>query len=228
VTMTIWRGFEIGEIQFLRKVDLSRLRVDHRTEKAWEGDCWSNSDTSASDGLSGAMNLESVILPANMWRVPKFFCNNCPRLSHVGMSYCTELLAVEYAAFGGCRSLREFSFPSTLRRLDYSFHGASIITIDLSGTAVEHVNISEMMLLERIVLPRRCMLSVHGGVPRLRTVTFGAYSLLYAWSPRMLRFESMERRKRDASLPVQSSGRQSYAFAEVACVLGRDSFPFPP
>jgi hypothetical protein len=228
VIMTNWRKFEPDELQFVRTIDMSSLKIDYSKPPPW-GVRWNSRDRdSGGEGLSGAMYLEWLKLPAEMVSVPCFFCNGCPRLSHVETSACKWLVSTDYAAFAGCRSLRDFRFPSTFLRLDYSFAGTSIVAIDFTGTRVERVRISEMMWLERLVVPRWCVLSIEAGVPRLRTVIFGAYGSLYGWSPRILRFESLQSANPEPFLSLISGTRPAYAFAEVACVLGRDSFPFPP
>jgi hypothetical protein len=228
VTMTKWRKFEPHELQFVRTIDMSGLKIDYSKPPPW-GVRWNSRDRdSGGEGLSGAMYLESLHLPAGMISVPCFFCNGCPRLSHVETSGCKWLVSTDYAAFAGCHSLRDFRFPSTFLRLDYSFGRTSIVTIDLTGTRVERVTISEMLRLERLVVPRQCVLSVEAGVPRLQIVTFGAYGSLYAWSPRNLRFQSFLSATSQRGLSLVGGGAGTYAFAEVACVLGKESFPFPP
>jgi hypothetical protein len=131
---------------------------------------------------------------------------------------------IGWSAFDGCRSLREFICPSTIRKVDGAFAGTSIICLDLSETRAESVSVHDMKCLERLVLPRRCTLFGASGIPALRSVAFGTCGRgLFGWSPRQVRFTSLVAPTIGGPLTGDTS-----TFAEVARVLGRESFPFPP
>jgi hypothetical protein len=93
----------------------------------------------------------------------------------------------------------------------------------LSGTQADSVSLMSMKFLERLVLPRRCILNSAPGLPALRSVTLGACNEFYDWKPREVRFESLAAPTKGGLLVASTR-----AFAGVACVLGRESFPFPP
>jgi hypothetical protein len=133
------------------------------------------------------------------------------------------LEVIEFAAFQGCRSLREFVFPSMIRAVSLAFGVTSIVCLDLSGTEAESVSLMSMKFLERLVLPRRCNLNCASGLPALRSVTVGVCNKFDGWNPREVRFESLAAPTKGGLLVASTR-----AFAEVACVLGRESFPFPP
>jgi hypothetical protein len=54
-------------------------------------------------------------------------------------------------------------------------------------------------------------------------VTFGVCGEETHWSPREVRFESLAAPAKGGPLAVDAR-----VFGEVACVPGRESFPFPP
>jgi hypothetical protein len=106
--------------------------------------------------------------------------------------------------------------------IDATFGGTAMVGLDLSGTRAKTVSVWYMKFLERLVLPRGCFLHGVAGLPSLRSVTFGTCDLLCSWNPREVRFESLA--SPDDGAPLATS---THAFAEVGCVLGRESFPFP-
>jgi hypothetical protein len=61
------------------------------------------------------------------------------------------------------------------------------------------------------------------GLPALRSVTFGVCRAPSGWNPCQVRFESLT-----APVIGEQLGVGTRVFAEVARVLGRESFPFPP
>jgi hypothetical protein len=131
---------------------------------------------------------------------------------------------IGWEAFDGCRSLREFAFPSMVRRVCAAFAGTSIVCLDLSETWAESVNVHAVKCLERLLLPRRCTLFGASGLPGLRCAAFGMCGgWLFGWSPRQVRLESLVAPASGGPLAGDAT-----TFAEVACVLGRESFPFPP
>jgi hypothetical protein len=88
-----------------------------------------------------------------------------------------------------------------------------------------------MKCLERLVLPRGCTLFGASGLPALRSVAYGVCSDgLLSWNPRQVRFESLVAPAIGgpaSAIGGPLTGRTT-TFADVACVLGRESFPFPP
>jgi hypothetical protein len=206
VTLTVWRMFPDDQLDFVRSMDLSA--VDELPK-------WGS--------LSGSFFIESVILPTRLRALPGDFARGCARLSHVGTAGCRALEKIGCDAFRCCRSLREFVFPSMVREVDSAFTGTSIVSVDLSGTQARSMSVVGMGLLESLRLPRCCILKVAFGLPALRSVTFGACDDFWCTSPREVRFESLASPAQGGSLAVGTC-----AFAEVACVSGRESFPFPP
>jgi hypothetical protein len=206
MTLKFWGQLPKGQLRFLRSIDLSALGVP-----PW------------GETLSRAHILESVTLPARIRVVPDDFFKQCPRLCHVGTTHCAALEEVGLQAFLGCRNLREFVFPLTVRKVGAAFGGTSIVRLDLSETLAESVEVQDMKFLERLVLPRRCILESVFGLPALRSVTFGLCGEETRWSPREVRFESLAAPAKGGPLAVGAC-----AFGEVACVLGCESFPFPP
>jgi hypothetical protein len=207
VTLTVWRSFPRDQLRFVRSLDLSTLGELPRGET-----------------LSGSFYLESVILPARLRVIPEGFFGWCPRLSHVGTGGCVALEEIGSSAFEGCRCLREFVFPSTIRKAYSAFAGTSIICIDLSETRAELFSGHEMKCLKQLLLPRGCTLSGASGLPALRSVAFGTCRRWPSgWNPCQVRFESLV-----APRVGGQSTRDTRTFAEVANVLGRESFPFPP
>jgi hypothetical protein len=206
VTLTVWGRVQKSQLRFVRSINLSAL-----------------GELPARETLSGLNFLELVILPARIRVVPRFFFAQCPRLSHVGTTDCVALEEIGWNAFLGCRNLREFVFPLTVRKVRPAFGGTSIVRLDLSETRAESVEAQGMKILELLVLPRRCILKSAFGLPALRSVTFGACDEETRWSPREVRFESLTAPAKDGPLAVGVG-----VFGEVACLLGRESFPFPP
>jgi hypothetical protein len=211
MTLTVWRWIPVTERRFVRSFDLSAVGELPRGHGCWN-----------------SFFLESVTLPVRLRALPSLFFARCPRLSHVGTAGCMVLEEIGWDAFGGCRRLREFVFPSIVRTVNDPFGGTSITCLDLSGTRAESVAVRDMKFLERLVLPRRCVLKRVCGLPALRTVTFGARPGYidvrsdFGGNPREVRFESLAAPAKGGPLWTGTC-----AFAEVACVLGRDSFPFP-
>jgi hypothetical protein len=207
VTLTLWRRLPKDQLRFVRSIDLSTL-----------------GELPGSETVAGSFFLESVILPARLRVIPDGFFKRCPRLSHVGTSGCVALEKIAWCAFDGCRSLREFSFPSTIRTVGGAFAGTSIVCLDLSETRADRINVHDMKCLVRLVLPRCCTLGSASGLPALRSVAFGTCGRwLFSWSPRQVRFEGLVTRALGGLLTGGTS-----TFGEVACVLGRESFPFAP
>jgi hypothetical protein len=203
----MWRRLPNTELRFVRSLDLSTL-----------------GELPGGETLSGSFSLETVILPARLRVLPESFLSRCPRLSHVGTSGCVALEEIMLNAFDGCRSLREFVFPSMVREVEWAFAGTSVVCLDLSETRAESVNVHDMKCLERLVLPRGCTLFGASGIPALRGVAFGACcDGIFGWNPRQVRFESLVAPTIDGPLTGGTS-----TFAEVARVLGREAFPFPP
>jgi SAM-dependent methyltransferase len=206
VTLTVWRSFPKDQRGFVRSIDLSAVDELPR----WET-------------LSGSFLLESVILPARSRVLPSRFVESCPRLSNVETAGCGALEAIQWYVFEGCRSLREFVFPSMIRMVRSAFGGTSISCLDLSATRAESILVGNMKFLMQLVLPRRCLLRCASGLPALRSVTLGSCGEFWGWNPREVRFESLAAPAKGGPLAATTC-----VFAEVACILGRESFPFPP
>jgi hypothetical protein len=206
VTLTTWGHVPRDQLRFVRSIDLSAF-----------------GELPAHETLSRLSFLESVILPVRIRVVPRGFLRGCSLLSHVGTTDCVALEMIEWAAFLGCRNLREFVFPLAVRGVGPAFDGTSIVRLDLSETRAESVEVRGMKFLERLVLPRRCILKSAFGLPSLRIVTFGMCGGDNCWSPREVRFESLTAPAKGGPLAVGAC-----VFGEVARVLGRESFPFPP
>jgi hypothetical protein len=206
VTLTVWRQIPDDQRRFVRSIDLSAIGPLPMCEN-----------------LSGSYFLESVILPRRLRVLPARFFEHCPRLSHVGTTACVALDEIGYDAFKGCRSLREFVFPSMTRVVGRAFGGASITCLDLSETRAESIEAQSMKFLERMMLPRRCILTSACGLPALRCVILGACGGCCSENPRQVRFESLAAPAKGGPLALGTC-----VFAAVACLLGRESFPFPP
>jgi hypothetical protein len=206
VTLAFWGQVPKEQLRFVRSIDLSAL-----------------GELPVYETLSGSSFLESVILPARIRVIPRFFFAQCPRLSHVGTTDCVALEEIEWNAFLGCHNPSKFDFPLTVRRVDMAFGETSIVRLDLSETRAESVEAQGMSFLELLALPRRCILKSAFGLPALRSVTFGACDEGTCWSPREVRFESLTAPTKDGPLAVDVC-----VFGEVACLLGLESFPFPP
>ena len=85
----------------------------------------------------------------------------------------------------------EFWFPPTVRRVGTAFAGTAIRCLDLSETRTIEADFSDMRFLERVVLPRGCVWHGSGGVPSLRSLTFGAFIDRNVRASRV-RFQSMK------------------------------------
>jgi hypothetical protein len=205
VTLTRWGQIPRDQLCFLRSIDLSALGELPRGED-----------------LSGSYFLESVILPARLRILPSRFFWRCPRLSHVETTACVALEEIGYEVFRGCRNLCKFVFPVMIRKVGPAFGGTSIVCLDFSGTRAKSVQVQDMKFLEQLVLPRCCILECADGVPALRSVTFGASGGSLSWNPRQMRFESLAVPAEGIPLAVRTC-----IFAEVACLLDRESSPFP-
>jgi hypothetical protein len=144
-------------------------------------------------------------------------------VKRVGTAGCTALEEIRPGSFANCRLLRKFWFRPTVRRVDCAFDGTAFTCIDLSETRAERAGFCGMNFLERVILPRRCVLGLVGGLPSLRSVTFGlsAPGAPLEWRAPNVRFEGMK------SGPGKElfGGRVS---AEVAAVLSRESSPSSP
>ena len=110
-----------------------------------------------------------------------------------------------------------------IREIGSAFGGTSMVCLDCSETRGESVQVQDMKFLERVVVPRRCKLEIACGFPALRSVTFGVCDGSFGWGARQLRFESLAATEKRGPLAAGT-----YAFAEVACLLGREAFQFPP
>jgi hypothetical protein len=165
VFLTAWRKPGEHELCFLRSIDMSALSFTEFPQ----GATWWDPPR-----LSGCTFLERAILPAALHALPGFFFHSCWRLSHVCTAGCTALEEIGWYAFAGCRSLKKFDFPSTIRTIGgQAFFGTAIAEIDLLETAAESVEVGGMAFLKRLILPRRCVLDGMGGLPALRSLTFG-------------------------------------------------------
>jgi hypothetical protein len=209
VTLTTWRTFSKDEAKFLRALDLSGLAVVSLPAGALVGMAW----------------LERTVLPAGLRILPTDFFGNCARLTSIDTSGCIALESIERGACCGCRALRVFAFPPTLRILSNAFTGASVTKIDLSDTNAVSAGVSCTLSLEELVLPRRCVLEGANGLPSLRHMTFGAANArrVIAWEPVEVRFESMTAHARFS--PGLAGAR---VYAEVACEMACETVPFPP
>jgi hypothetical protein len=172
----------------------------------------------------GCLLLEKAVLPAGLRVLPRKFFNACVRLKSI-VTDSAALEEIQFGACGSCRSLAAFPIPPTLRKLEAPFPGTSIAIIDLSDTEAESVRILGMVFLGELILPRRCILGLVGGVPSLRLVTFGGSREGgdFAWHPTEVRFESLA-----ACADFSPGLLEARVYAEVACELGRETVPFPP
>jgi hypothetical protein len=209
VTLTTWRDFGEEEARFLRALDLSGLAVE----------------SLPAHGLWCMPWLERAVLPAGLRVLPRGFFGNCSRLAAVDASGCTALESIKRRACEGCRALRSFAFPPTIRVLSFAFRGTSIARIDLSDTNAERADVSGMLLLEELVLPRRCVLYGAAGVPSLRRVTFGAGgdTKHFGWRPAEVRFGGMT-----ADADFSPGLAHARVYAEVACLMASETVPFLP
>jgi hypothetical protein len=209
VTLTAWRAFAKGETKLLRELDLSSLAVVSLPVRGLKDMAW----------------LERTVLPAGLRVLPEGFFENCARLASIDTSGCTALESIESGACAGCRALRVFAFPPTVRVLSCAFGGTSISKMDMSDTKAEHVSIARMLLLEELVLPRQCALDWANGLPSLRRVIFGAVhdTVVFTWRPTEVRFAGMAARA--SFCPGLACAR---VYAEVASEMACETVPFPP
>jgi hypothetical protein len=209
VTLTTWREFGDYQAEFLRVLDLSGLAVVSVPAGALKDFAW----------------LERTVLPAGLRVLPEGFFAGCSRLAAIETAGCAALEAIDDHACGGCRALRVFAFPATVRVLSSAFTGASVAKIDLSDTKAEHADVSGMLLLGELVLPRRCAFRSVTGLPSLRRVTFGAVDGTFqlAWQAAEVRFEGMA--AHDNLSPGLACAR---VYAEVASEMACETVPFPP
>jgi hypothetical protein len=210
LTMTAWREIPREWKPFLRVIDLSGLALELLPGNVT---------------LTGLVWLEGVVLPTGRRQLPEYFFSGCWRLWSIDAGR-TALQDVGSLACGGCRRRSAFTFPPTVRSVQYAaFGGTSITTLDLSGTVAEKVRVNGMVSLVDLVLPRRCVLKGVEGVPSLRCVTFGAsrHASHFAWHPREVRFESLV-----ADAEFSPGLLAAWVYGEVACELGRETLPFPP
>jgi hypothetical protein len=116
VAMTNWRHFDDGGRFLLCSLDLSALRLTEFPPGAT---------------LRGSPFLESVVLPPGLRVLPTQFLFECWRLSRVETAGCVALETIERRAFAGCTSLKAFSVPSTVRKVDrHAFVDAGITCLD--------------------------------------------------------------------------------------------------
>jgi hypothetical protein len=208
VTMTAWRQLSQNELKFLRSIDmwalpLAKFPVGHT--------------------LANSVFLEAVVLPAGLRIISEGFFKGCWRLTRVDTAGCTGLEEIRQRSFMKCRALHEFWFPPTVREVNCAFGGIAMTCIDLSETRAERAGFTNMTFLERLILPRRCVLGYALGLPSLQCVTFGLSraGIAQTWRGPSIRFESMK-----SGLGRELvSGRVS---AEVAAVLSRESSPCSP
>jgi hypothetical protein len=130
---------------------------------------------------------------------------------------------IERDAFQDGDGLHELLFPVMVREVSPTFGGTSIVCLELSGTRAESAEIRDMKFLERMVLHRRCILESALGLPSLRSATRGACWGSFSWNVHQVRFENLVVPRRGGPLAVSRC-----VFAEVPCVSGRESLPFPP
>jgi hypothetical protein len=164
-----------------------------------------------------------VVLPAGLRVIPGGFFSGCWRLIRVDTAGCSALEEIRSRSFLNCRSLCELKFPPSVRWVERAFAGTAIRCVDLSETKAERAGFSGMTFLERVILPRRCVLDDAYALPSLRSLTFGVVSpgAAYEWRTPSIRFESMS----SGPGKVLFGGRVS---AEVAAVLSRESSPSSP
>jgi hypothetical protein len=202
--MTSWRLLRENELKLLRSIDMSALPL-------------TTFATCAAPAHS--VFLEVAVLPVTLRVIPWKFLAGCWRLKIVDTTACSALEEIQYRSFTNCRSLREFWFPPTVREVD----GTAITCIDLSETRAESAGFSNTTFLERVILPRRCVLAYAYGLPSLRSLTIGVFQVETPYAFRMpsIRLQSMK--------SVQ--GRELVGggvSAEVAAVRSRGSSPCSP
>jgi hypothetical protein len=211
VLLTNLRKFGVRELKFLRSIDMSALELAEFPQEMT---------------LSGCSFLESAILPTSLRVLPMNYFRSCWRLSHVGTSGCTALEGIEFGACDGCRSLGRFDFPRSIRVVQDAFCGTAIEEIDLSETAAELADFSDVIFLGRLTLPRRCELMSAFGFPALRFLAFGRaseYDFGFGSRLREVRFESF------FTPPGNAADLESaYVHAETAVVFTRESNPSNP
>ena len=107
--------------------------------------------------------------------------------------------------------------------------GTAIEDVDLSRTVVKSAAFGPMIFLERLTLPRHCVLGGPVGFPALRSLTFGDapenwHALAFGLHVRDVRFESF--RAPQANTPGLENAR---VHAEVAAVFTREAnTSYPP
>jgi hypothetical protein len=213
VLLTSWRALGKRELKFLRSIDMSTLPLAEFPKGAT---------------LFRCSSLESAILPTGLRVLPEEFFYWCRRLSHVGTSSCTACEKIDKFASAGCRSLKSFAFPRTIREIGgCSFDGTAIEDADLSETVAESAMFVDMILLERLSLPRCCVLEKVYGVSALRSLTFGRAGVdgffYFGSSVCEVRFEGFLAPVGDASGLVSAR-----VHGEVAAVFTRQSNPSCP
>jgi hypothetical protein len=177
--------------------------------------------------LSGSPLLERAILPAGLRVLPGFFFRWCWRLLHIDTSGCIALEQIGWCACEGCRSLKKFDFPRTIRETwRRSLSGTAIEEVDMTETVAESVVLDNMIFLQRVVLPRRCKLEDGGGLPALRILALGrslGRDICFGSQMREIRFESF-------LAPQESAAGLGDArvHAEVAAAFTRESHPSTP
>ena len=212
VFLTRWRDFEMGELNFLRSIDMSALTLTEFPGRAT---------------LSRCFFIEDAILPTGLRVLPVYFFRWCCRLSRVDTSGCTVLEEICMGAFMGCRSLAKFDFPRTVRQVRWgAFGGTAIVEADLSETVAESATFSDMIFLERLTLPRRCATQL-SGLPHLRHLAVGPCSEVdwmgFGRPMHELRFESFH------APPGKAAGLQNARrYAEVAAAFALESIPSIP
>jgi hypothetical protein len=219
VFVTRWRSLDKHELEFLRSIDMSALRLAEFPRGAGN---WSTR------GLEGCSSLESAILPIGLRVLPVFFFRSCWRLSHVGTSRCTALERIEQSSCCNCRSLVKFDFPRTILAVGIlAFQGTAMEEIDLSETVAISATFSDMIFLERLTLPRHCVLEWLAGLPALRMLTFGRAAIGQDFRlgshVQEVRFEGFLAPKGTAS-----GLENARVHAEVNAVFRRESSPSCP
>jgi hypothetical protein len=167
--------------------------------------------------------LEAVVRLTGLREIPWNAFAGFWRLRRVAATGCSTLEGIRPGAFMNCRSLCELKFPPSVRFVESAFDGTAIRCVDLSETRAERAEFGGMTFLDRVILPRRCVLDGAYALPSLRSVTFGVWIRRagLGWRTPGIRFESMKSRPGKELF----GGRVS---AEVASVLSRESSPSSP
>jgi hypothetical protein len=211
VFATGWRAFRPDECVFIGSIDMSELH-----------------ELPQGATLANCPWLETAILPNGLRVLPRGFFRLCWRLSHIGTSACTALDRLCPSACECCRSLSRFDFPRSSREVEDAFCFTAIEEVDLSDTFAESAGFQNMTLVERLILPRGCVLEYIIGLPALRILTFGGagdeehFSIGSQISE--VRFESfLAPRKEAAGL------KRARVHGEVTAVFTRESnSSYPP